>query len=62
MSFPNLAGNNGFKAGRDIDMHMLAELMGWPEWLVWCAASAGGILAVAVVVYMIEAALGLDRA
>ncbi len=43
-------------------MHMLAELVGWPEWLVWCAASAGGILAVAVVVYLVEARLDLDRA
>ncbi|MFD0668089.1 hypothetical protein ACT80S_10230 [Ramlibacter sp. MAHUQ-53] len=43
-------------------MHMLAELVGWPEWLVWCAASAGGILVVAVVVYLVEARLDLDRA
>ncbi len=35
-------------------------LAGWPEWLVWCAASAAGILAVAVVVCVIEAALALD--
>ncbi len=35
-------------------------LAGWPEWLVWCAASGAGILAVAVVVSVIEAALDLD--
>ncbi len=35
-------------------------LAGWPEWLVWCAASGAGILAVAVVVSVIESALDLD--
>lgn len=35
-------------------------LVGWPEWLVWCAASAAGIVAVTVVVNVIEAALDLD--
>lgn len=38
-------------------MDMLAA---WPEWLVWCAASAGGLLAIAVVAGVIEAALDLD--
>lgn len=32
----------------------------WPEWLVWCAASAGGVLAIAVVAGVIEATLDLD--
>lgn len=35
-------------------------LVGWPEWLVWCTASAAGIIAVAVVVNVIEAALDLE--
>ena len=31
-----------------------------PEWLVWCAASAAGALALTLVVNTIEAALDLD--
>ncbi len=42
-------------------MQLVADLAGWPEWLVWCAASAGGVVAVAVVIYVIEAALDLDN-
>jgi hypothetical protein len=32
----------------------------WPGWLVWCAAVAGGLLAVGVVACVIEATLDLD--
>lgn len=39
-------------------MEFLAE---WPEWLVWCGLGAGAALAVAVVVYVVEAALDLGR-
>ena len=35
-------------------------LAAWPEWLVWCAASATGVLAVAMVVNVIETALDLE--
>lgn len=42
-------------------MEWFAVLAGWPDWLVWCAASAGGVVAVAVVVYVIERALDLDN-
>ncbi|HSW20723.1 MAG TPA: hypothetical protein VLJ86_26095 [Ramlibacter sp.] len=35
-------------------------LTGWPEWLVWCAASGGGVLAVAVVVNIIDKTLELE--
>ncbi|AEG94704.1 hypothetical protein [Ramlibacter tataouinensis] len=35
-------------------------LAGIPEWLVWCAAGSGGVLAVAMVANVIEAALDLE--
>lgn len=38
-------------------MEMLAD---WPVWLVWCAAGAGAVIAVGVVVCVIEATLDLD--
>lgn len=38
-------------------MEMLAQ---WPAWLVWCAAGAGGILAVGVVACVVEATQDLD--
>ena len=38
-------------------MEMIAAV---PEWLVWCAASAAGALALALVVSTIEAALDLE--
>jgi hypothetical protein len=31
-----------------------------PDWLVWCAASAAGVVALALVVNTIEAALDLE--
>ncbi len=62
MSFPILAGCLRMAARREPVMRVLAELAGWPEWLVWCAASAGGILAVAVVICVIEALLDLGSA
>ncbi len=36
-------------------------LAGWPEWLVWCGVGAGAALAVAIVVYVVEAALEMGR-
>lgn len=42
-------------------MELLAVLADWPEWLVWCAASVGGVIAVAVVVCVIESALDFDN-
>lgn len=33
---------------------------GLPEWLVWCAAGAAGIFALAAVAGILEAALELD--
>jgi hypothetical protein len=38
-------------------MEMIAAV---PEWLVWCAASAAGALALTLVCNTIEAALDLD--
>lgn len=38
-------------------MDLLAAL---PEWLVWCAAGGAGVLALATVAGIIEAALDLD--
>jgi hypothetical protein len=38
-------------------MDMIAAV---PEWLVWCAASAAGALALTLVVNTIEAALDLE--
>ena len=35
-------------------------LAGWPEWMVWGAASGAGLMAVAVVACVIEATLDLD--
>ena len=35
-------------------------LAAFPDWMVWCAAGAGGVLAVAMVVNVIEAALDLE--
>ncbi len=35
-------------------------LAAWPEWLVWCAASAGGVIAVAVIVSIINVTLELE--
>jgi hypothetical protein len=35
-------------------------LAAWPEWLVWCTASAGGMIAVTLVVSIIDAALDLE--
>jgi hypothetical protein len=35
-------------------------LAGWPEWLVWFAASGGAVLAMAVVVGTIEKTLDLE--
>jgi hypothetical protein len=32
----------------------------WPDWLVWCLAGAAGLLGLAVVAAVIEAALDLD--
>lgn len=36
-------------------------MVGWPEWLIWCAVGAAASLAVAAVVYVIEAALEMGR-
>jgi hypothetical protein len=38
-------------------MEMLAQ---WPAWLIWCAAGAGALVAVGVVVCVIEATLDLE--
>ncbi|MDF2466029.1 MAG: hypothetical protein K0Q43_4264 [Ramlibacter sp.] len=38
-------------------MDLFAEL---PEWLVWCAAGAAGIFALATVAGILDAALDLD--
>mgnify|MGYP001627457761 CR=1 FL=1 len=35
-------------------------LAAWPEWLVWCAAGAGGAIAIAVIVSIIDATLDLE--
>ncbi len=37
-------------------------MAGWPEWLVWCAAGAGAVLAMGVVACIIEAAMDVDNA
>lgn len=36
-------------------------LEGWPEWLVWGGVGASAALGVAIVVYVVEAALELGR-
>ena len=61
MSFPILAGCLRMAARREPVMRVLAELAGWPEWLVWCGVGAGAALAVAIVVYVVEAALEMGR-
>jgi hypothetical protein len=38
-------------------MEMLAAV---PEWLVWCTAGGAGVLALAVIVNVIEAALDFE--
>ena len=38
-------------------MELLAEL---PEWLVWICAGAAGVLALAIMVNVVEAALDLE--
>jgi hypothetical protein len=35
-------------------------LTGIPEWLVWCAAAAAGVFALAAIANILEAALELD--
>jgi hypothetical protein len=59
MSLLNLAGKSHITAqiSKEESMELLAA---WPEWLVWCAAGAGGALAVAVVVSIIDATLDLE--
>ena len=32
----------------------------WPEWLVWCLAGAGGVIAITLVVCIIDAAIDLE--
>jgi hypothetical protein len=40
---------------------MVMELFaGMPEWLVWCAAGVAGVIALANLAIIIEAALELD--
>ena len=58
MSLPMLDGvNTAEPAARRVVMEMLAAM---PDWLVWCAATAAGALALKAVVNVIEAALDLE--
>lgn len=42
--------------GKEMDMELLAAM---PDWLVWCAAGAAGLLALAALAGMLDAALEL---
>ena len=42
---------------KEMDMELLA---GMPEWLVWCAAGGAGVIALATLANILDAALELD--
>ena len=57
MSLLKLGAGQESRPNKEMDMEMLA---GMPDWLVWCAAGGAGVLALATLANILDAALELD--
>jgi hypothetical protein len=57
MSLLKLNAGQEAAPNKEMDMELLAAM---PEWLVWCAAGGAGVLALATLANILDAALELD--